>query len=125
MRLLFFFVLCLVMFSACTPPETKEVRSTFDNGQADEVHLYLGNDSLNRKEIKFYSNGLVLSEGNFADGKKDGTWRSFHLDGSSWSTHTYDDGLQIGDYSVWHRNGSLRISGSYTERQSIWQVGSS
>lgn len=115
MRLLLFFALGLLLLSACTPAETREVRGTFDNGQAEEVHTYLGDDSLNRREVKYYTNGLVLSEGNLAGGQKEGLWRSFHLDGSLWSTHTYKDGLQIGDYNVWHRNGNLRISGAFTD----------
>ncbi|MFT4682627.1 MAG: antitoxin component YwqK of YwqJK toxin-antitoxin module [Flavobacteriales bacterium] len=115
---MFLFSLGLLLTS-CTPTETQEVRSTFDNGQPDEVHIYLGKDSLNRKEIKYYANGSVLSEGSFAEGKKEGLWQSFHLDGSAWSTHTYKNGLQIGDYNVWHRNGNLRISGTYAEGNEV------
>ncbi len=124
MRLVSFLTLCLLFLLACesteeqnaqASTETRDVRSTFENGQADEVYIYMGADSLNRKEVKYYTNGAILSEGSRVDGKKEGLWKSYHLDGSLWSVHQYTEGVQTGDYNVWHRNGNLRISGAFKD----------
>lgn len=119
---LLFAFCCMLLFSACESKETRDVRRVFENGQDDEVYVYMDDDSLNRKEIKYYSNGTLLSTGQRADGQKDGTWRSYHLDGSLWSIHEYEKGLQVSEYFVWHRNGNLRISGAYDqgEETGMW-----
>lgn len=124
MRSIAFLTFGLVLLLACesseernaqASTETRDVRSRFENGQEDEIYIYMGTDSLNRKEVKYYSNGVLLSEGTRREGKKEGLWRSYHLDGSLWSVHQYAGGVQTGDYNVWHRNGNLRISGAFKD----------
>jgi len=63
----------------------------------------------------FYPNGQLSSAGVSKDGKKQGTWLSFHPNGFMSDSTVYDEsGRPTGISLQWHSNGYVSDSTSYT-----------
>ena len=47
--------------------------------------------------IRYYDNGQLLPKGTYKDGKEDGPWVNYHLNGTVWEkyTGTFKDGKNV------------------------------
>jgi antitoxin component YwqK of YwqJK toxin-antitoxin module len=63
----------------------------------------------------FYTNGSPLQTGRYINGKKTGTWLSYHYNGMMSDSTTYDKGDITGISLGWHPNGMLKDSGEVKE----------
>jgi antitoxin component YwqK of YwqJK toxin-antitoxin module len=62
--------------------------------------------------------------GEWENSQKHGASRSFYPSGTPWSEHTYERGIQVGDYRTWHPNAQPFIVGQYSptgKPTGVWQ----
>ncbi len=71
-----------------------------------------------------FSKGKLIGEGiTNEEGKRDGPWKEYYLNGALRSEGAYDDGKRVGDWKFYHSNGQLEQVGSYTrdgKEDGIW-----
>lgn len=121
------FILTFVLLACSTDKNSEDpisaegriVKERFDDGSEKRVLEYTNGDTLSGTEYQYYTNGFLMATGRYEDGKRVGTWKSFHLDSTNWSQQHFENGLKSGPYKVWHRNGLLRISGEYAKGEEI------
>ena len=53
------------------------------------------------KTTYYFENGKVQQEGFFKNGKLDGTWISYDVNGAKTSVATYDSGVKTGKWLFW------------------------
>ena len=58
----------------------------------------------------YHSNGLLKTDGNYVDGRKNGIWLSYHSNGMIADSALYTDNQLAGIQKSWHRNGYLADS---------------
>ena len=104
----------LLFLVGCGNKLTKEVISSYNNGQPAKVYFY---DREGRwvSEADYYDNGIMMMEGTVANELRNGDWTSYFPDGKVQSTGVYKDGLRVGKSKVYHENGQLWMDGWYTE----------
>ena len=109
-------LICVGFLTSCQTPIQKNtvITAQWPNGTPHrEVDVESG-DSI---AIRLYhENGSLEKSGHYQNGLKHDAWWSFYPDGTPWSEHHYDMGVQVGDYKTWHPNGQQFISGSYDAR---------
>ncbi len=55
---------------------------------------------------EYHTNGQVIAEGHYVDGKEEGLWRTFYPDGRMASEGHYQDGREAGDWRYWNADGA-------------------
>ncbi len=55
------------------------------------------------KATYFYENGAIQQEGFFKDGKLDGKWTSYEVNGIVKSVATYTEGVKSGKWNINHK----------------------
>ena len=55
--------------------------------------------------VAYYENGVVSSEGSYAEGKEHGLWRDFHDNGQQASEGSYHYGEKVGTWRFWSPDG--------------------
>ena len=81
----------------------------------DDDKYYIGefkNNLPNGKGIKYYSNGNILFEGNFINGKFDGNGKYYYDDGN-YFIGEYKNGLRNGRGTEYYRNGKIMYEGDF------------
>ncbi len=110
---------------ACGSVESDEkshIKEKHGNGLTKTEWRYSGNDSLNRTQVEYHTNGKVFISGKMRQGVRHGEWKSFHPNGAVWSIQHYDKGRREGETRNWFETGQLRYVGQYKsdERAGSW-----
>lgn len=82
---------------------------------------YLGKQDTTRNT--YYQNGKIMSSTPCCNYRPNGTYRSWHDDGSKHEEVTMEDGFRVGQYYEWYPNGKVKSKGNYDEYSSkigIW-----
>jgi len=76
----------------------------------------------------YYENGLLESEGNYIDSKKDGLWKFYNENGSLYHEDYYKKGTISGLSRRYYENGQLEFEGNWEPedeyvilRQGFWK----
>ncbi|MEI6489046.1 MAG: hypothetical protein WCP52_08795 [Bacteroidota bacterium] len=69
----------------------------------------------NGEYIERYDNGMIRIKGMMKNGKRDGLWRSWYVNGVPWSETTFKDGVKTGPTSTWYPNNRKRYDGFYVD----------
>jgi hypothetical protein len=66
--------------------------------------------------------GKIIEEGIFADGKKDGIWKTWSLKGNLIKIFSYTKGTPNGEVKYFYANGKKKIEGSFDNglKSNIW-----
>lgn len=109
----------LLTFVACNSNLKKEVVEYYDNGSIKKENFYtLSGDKKDViKEIQFYENGSKKLVGHYKNGKKDGKWTFWYVNGEKQSEGYFIQNVRTGETIVYHENGNLFYKGNYTEGQ--------
>ncbi len=68
----------------------------------------------NGKWKEFNKHAVLISEGNYINGAKDGVWREYYdHTGSIMIEEVYDNGVQHGRFASFHPNGSVWSEGQF------------
>lgn len=67
----------------------------------------------------YYANGQRSNEITYKDGKYDGTFTSFHQDGSKATVQSYGPNGANGDDTGYHPNGKVAYRGSYKDGKQV------
>lgn len=59
--------------------------------------------------------GVVIADGNYENGERDGQWLENFPDGSPKAMTTYSVGVRDGDWKTWFDNGNVSGEGSYAD----------
>ena len=54
-------------------------------------------------------------KGKVKDGKRDGKWTWWYLNGQIWTETNYKDGKKDGKWTIWHENGQIWIEANYKD----------
>ena len=65
--------------------------------------------------IEWWINGQKMSEGNYKDGKKDGNWTWWFMECGNQCVGEYKDGSEVGNWVWWDENGERIFSGDYKD----------
>ena len=85
-------------------------RYTWDDGKYYEGQFK--NDLPNGKGVKYYSNGNILYEGYFLNGKFDGKGKYIY-DNGDYFIGQYKNGLRTGKGKLYYRNGNIMYEGDF------------
>ena len=71
------------------------------------------NDTLNGKTYEHLidTSGVILAEGQYANGQETGIWYWRDKDSILYQTATYENGKYFGDYKRYYKNGQTELSG--------------
>lgn len=94
------------------------------------VLVFSCNHSANRKNItdknglkqgiwETYENNILISMGDYKDGKKEGIWQYWYDNGQKMEEGNYRNGLKIGIWVKWYQDGELMWEGEYKEGKRI------
>lgn len=64
------------------------------------------------KEIEYYSDGSTIIK-NFLNGRLYGTWEHYFEGKQLFVKGNFENNVRIGEWYIYHRNGTLRASGNY------------
>ena len=81
----------------------------------DDNKYYIGefrNNLPNGKGIKYYSNGNILYEGNFINGKFEGNGK-YYYDNGYYFIGEYKNGLRNGKGIIYYKNGNIQYEGDW------------
>ena len=109
-----FLLYAVMALASCTPKLTEKVDVRYPNGQAQSVKM-LNKSGECVREIEYYETGEVKMEGAIKDGKREGEWKSFFVDGKTRSIGYFEAGQRTGVAKVNWYNGNLREEGFYKE----------
>ena len=62
---------------------------------------------------EYYIDGQLFYKGNFKNGKQDGAWVRYYGNGQSWSKGNYKNDIKDGAWVYYHHNGQLMSKGNY------------
>ncbi|MEM1453226.1 MAG: hypothetical protein AAGI22_29255 [Planctomycetota bacterium] len=60
-----------------------------------------------------YIGDLLHEEGSYADGKRTGSWKSYHPNGALETQGSFVNGLQVGEWVEYHDNGQRKSIGGF------------
>jgi len=74
-----------------------------------------------RSQTTYFANGQIDTECSVKDGLREGISRRFYSDGSKMSEGSYAAGKMEGEWTFWHRDGSLdpERSGTYAAGEKV------
>jgi antitoxin component YwqK of YwqJK toxin-antitoxin module len=73
------------------------------------------NPTYTGKKIGWHENGTKSLEGEYKDGKEEGTWIFWHKNGTKYSEREYKEGKEEGKMIIWRKNGNKFLEGEYKE----------
>jgi len=117
MKVLFLTTLLFTILSACNTPNSPGSGADSTTANTDTVPVEL------KDHVEYYENGQVKITGKMADGKREGPWKSYYLDGKKWSETTFKNGIKSGPTVTYYENGMMRYRGQYEgdKRTGVWQ----
>ena len=69
------------------------------------------------KDIEYYDNGKIKSEGRRIAGRKHGRWIYYHEDGRIVKVGNYKDGKMTGEWTFYYDNGTLQKTTTYEDNK--------
>ena len=95
-------LILLMILTGCEKPVEPEVyedelleRENYIDGKLEDSVLE-----------SYYSNGQLLSKGNYKDGKESGLWELYHKNGQLWEKGNYVDGKKDGLFKSYSEEGA-------------------
>lgn len=93
----------------------------YPDGSLMNTSLYV-NDSVVGTYTEYYPQKqdispikpMILEEGKYKNGKKDGIWNTYYKDGSLYVTGRYEHGKKEGEWKVFFENGATKQTSFYT-----------
>jgi hypothetical protein len=72
--------------------------------------------------VDYHINGQLLVKINYKNGKRDGAWIGYYDNGQLWYKGNYKNGKKEGTWVVYWKNGQLWDKGNYKigKREGIW-----
>ncbi len=99
-------VLAFFIMSLGLTAQNREVRTYYDNGTLKSTYRYTS--ASNYEVTNYYPSGKIMESGRFINGKMDGAWTSYAVNGIRTSEGLYKNGEKIGEWKLYDDNGSLR-----------------
>jgi len=62
---------------------------------------------MKKKHIHYHKDGSIWAKGSLSDGKQDGYWEWFRLDGSKMRSGYFKKGLQVGEWTSYDKKGQV------------------
>lgn len=95
----------------------------FENGQLRCEGAYDDEGKLGGHWRYFDERGVLLREGDFASGLREGDWVEYHANGRKRYEGLLHRGQNEGPWKYWHENGQLMAEGSYLNnaREGAWR----
>jgi antitoxin component YwqK of YwqJK toxin-antitoxin module len=112
-----FLVIILAFFSVATFAKGKELKTYYENGALKSKYVY--SDASNYEVINYYSNGKLMEAGKFVNGKMDGLWISYNVQGMVAGEANYLNGEKSGDWKIYDDSGSLRYKITYSANRIV------
>ncbi len=96
-------------------PDVKEQRVYywFKGGAIHSSENGIAGELLHNEYEKFYLSNQLAEKGAFAEGLKNGIWKTWHQNGNLDSKQDWSNGLKNGSYFSYDANGKLMESGRY------------
>jgi len=121
--------ICSVLIFSCGTEQTNEEKNkatTVDTSSAfapKDTTQQLSTTMPDGPYEERHPNGLIKIKGEYAGGKRHGSWLSFYPDGKMWSEGSYKNGLRYGRATAYYPNGNKRYEGFYTDDKETgkWQ----
>lgn len=114
----------ILALAGCTEKLLEETTSAWPDGMPQKVSFYrvTGDKKDKVKEIRYYQSGKIEMEGEFAGGKKDGSWTSWFENGKKQSEGFFKNDVRNGKAVVWRENGFKYYEGTYSlgKLHGIW-----
>ncbi|MBI2271620.1 MAG: toxin-antitoxin system YwqK family antitoxin [Bacteroidetes bacterium] len=118
MNRIFLFFILVSLLAACKGPANDQAEQTTakDTVAIDNPMLKPPTDPFqkNGEEKTKYSNGVLRTQGNYRNGKRDGQWYSWYSTGKPWSETYFENGIKNGPTKTWFESGKLRYEGQFT-----------
>ncbi len=114
---LVFFLLLSWLFFGCGPPDSSEKTQREGKKIGTAQKAGVEEDTAQKEEVKYYSNGQVRVTGNYRKGERHGVWVSWYKSGTKKSETTFKRGKKNGPTRTWYKNGKLRYKGWFDEGQ--------
>ncbi len=94
----------------------QEVTETWPDGQPRKILFYevTGDKKDKVKEIRYFQGGKKEMEGNYKNGKKEGTWVFWFENGRKQSENNFTNDLRNGKSVVWRENGKKYYEGTFS-----------
>ena len=115
------FLVLLVFLATSCRFEQKVIEETYPDGSPKRVCIYKGKGE-NREMIRetiFYENRQMQMDGEYKDGKRNGLWVSWYMNGKKWSEGTFKNGKSEGRRVTYFENGKVRYDGAYKNDQRV------
>lgn len=98
------------------------MKAWFENGQLRCEGGYDERGKLTGHWRYYTETGLMLREGDFAEGLREGDWIEFHPNGQMKSSGLLHIGMAEGPWQYWHENGKQAAEGTYVNnlREGPW-----
>ena len=109
---IFFIILAL---SAASCVKDKQVVSKYENGQPKVVHVNLKEDKEKYRHISYFRNGQVKKRGIMQNGKMEGKWKFYRINGSLKSINMTCSGLYCDTQIYYDTTGSLKAKTIFLE----------
>jgi len=87
----------------------------FKGGAIHSAESGIAGTLLDDKFVKMYHSNQLAEQGQFKEGLKVGTWKTWHTNGTIESVQNWKKGLKCGDYLRYDQNGALAESGKYSK----------
>ena len=82
---------------------------------AQQIEPTIENDGNLVKGTFYHDNGEVAQTGFFKDGKVDGEWLAFDVDGNKVARREFADGIRTGTWYFWKSNGDAFREVTYAD----------
>ena len=97
-----------------TTPKTSKTYYWFKGGLIHEAQGGIAGDLLNDKFTKMYHSNQLAEQGQFKNGLRVGTWKTWHQNGILATTLSYSNGLRSGKYFRYDETGQLVENGKFS-----------
>jgi len=106
------------------PTNVKKEENKFPDGTV-ETYTYYKNEQ--KQEVKHgeykkvSKDGKVREEGNYDEGKRDGTWKFYYPSGDLREVSTYKSNMRDGPYEFYNNKKALQKKGQYVKNRMVGQ----
>ena len=114
----------LIWLCSCGSEPYEYVELTYSGGEPHLVKYYkTDKKEVLLKKIEYWENGQKRIEGKYKNGTRHGEWIAWYDNGNLWSKANYDEGIENGVKTVWHKNGQKYYEGPIVndERTGTWK----
>ncbi len=111
----------VIYVSVNKSPKINDLKTYFwyRSGEIKNTTGGVGGDVLHKEYAKYYNNKQLAEQGHFYYGLKDGTWKSWHDNGTVEKVISYYKGIAQGDYYTYDSSGSIMTKGKYSRGRKV------